>query len=89
MHNDDEIKSRHALSESEQRHIAEVRAQIDTFEADILRLKGAIWDRQGELSFMRRHLSLYIGNIATDAGLPMGSQLSQDGAAILARGNGV
>jgi hypothetical protein len=86
---DDESKLRHDLSESERRHIAEVRAQIDAFEAEMLKLKGAIFDRQNELSFMRRHLSLFIGNIATNAGLPMGSQLSQDGAAILARGNGV
>ena len=86
---DDESKLRHDLSDSERRHIAEVRAQIDEFEKTVLQLKGAIWDKQAELSFMRRHLSLFIGTIATDAGLPMGSQLSQDGAAILARGNGV
>ena len=62
-----------------------MRTQIENFESDVLRLKGAIWDKQAELSFMRRHLSVYLGVIASNAGLPLGAQLSPDGSVLIAR----
>lgn len=80
-----QAKARHDLSAAERQHIAEVRQQLDDFAAQVLRLKGAIYDKESELSFMRRHLTIYLGTIATNAGLPMGSALSPDGSALIAR----
>lgn len=80
-----QAKTRHDLSAAERQHVAEVRAQLDEFSAEVLKLKGAIYDKQNELSFMRRHLTVYLGTIATNAGLPLGSALSADGASLIAR----
>ena len=80
------------LAESERRHISEVQAQMQNFQNEILQLEGQVHLRERELSFMRRHLSLYIGQMATDHGLPMGSALTQDLTMLVARegaGNGV
>lgn len=77
----------YALTEAERRHVAEVRAQMIEFEGETLKLKGAILDKQQELSFMRRHLSLFLGNMATNAGLPMGASLSPDGSLLVAKEN--
>jgi hypothetical protein len=75
----------YTLSDAERRHVAEVRAQLSESEAECLKLKGAIWDKQNEMSFMRRHLSVFLGNVATNAGLPIGSTLSADGASLIGR----
>ena len=77
---------RHPLTEAERNHIAEVRMQMAETEGEILKLKGAIWDKQHEMDLMRRHLALYVGTIATTARLPMGSMLSPDGTALIERG---
>lgn len=76
---------RHPLTEAERNHIAEVRMQMNDTAGEVLKLKGAIFDKQNEIELMRRHLSLFIGTIATEARLPMGSTLSPDGAALIER----
>lgn len=80
-----QTKTRHDLSAAERQHVAEVKAQIDALTSQVLRLKGAIFDQEAELSFMRRHLSIFVGTIGTNAGLPPGSSLSPDGTALIAR----
>ena len=78
-------QKRHPLTEAERNHIAEVRMQINDTAGEILKLKGAIFDKNNEIELMRRHLALYVGTIATAARLPMGSMLSPDGAALIER----
>ena len=80
-----QAKLRHDLSAAERQHLAEVKAQLDELIADILKMKGAIWDKQNEISLMRRHLTFFLGHMATNAGLPMGAVLSPDGASLIAR----
>lgn len=75
----------YTLAASERQHISEVQAQMNATQQDILVLEGQIRVRERELSFMRRHLSLYVGQIAGDHGLPPGSVLSQDLTTLTAR----
>jgi hypothetical protein len=80
-----QAQRRHALSETERRHVADVRAQLDAVQNEVVKLKGVIYDREQELMRIRWHLSLYVGTVAVEAGLPMGAVLSPDGAALLVR----
>ena len=81
--NDDNTTYR--LSDSERRHIGEVQAQMNAFQSEILQMEGQIHLRERELSFMRRHLSIYLGQLATDHGLPLGSALNADLTHLVAR----
>lgn len=80
-----QFASIYELTENERRHIAEVKAQMSEFENEILRFEGIIRTKERELVLMRRHLQLYLGLMATNSGLPMGSGLSPDGARLVPR----
>lgn len=77
------------LTESERRHISEVQAQLNSMQSEIVTLEGQIRLREREMSFMRRHLSIYLGQMATEHGLPLGSALNADMTVLMARGEGV
>jgi hypothetical protein len=81
----EDTQTRYELTEAERRHIAEAKAQMSEFESEILKYEGVIRTKERELIFMRRHLQLYLGVMASAARLPMGSQLSPDGAMLIAR----
>lgn len=80
-----EDNTAYRLTESERRHIGEVQAQANSFSDEILRLEGQIRLRERELSFIRRHLTIYISQMATDNGLPIGSSLTPDLTMLVAR----
>lgn len=73
----------YTLSDAERRHIGEVTAQLENFNAENLRLEGSIRRNEQEQSMMRRHLSLYLGQLAAAHGLPMGARLSPDHARLM------
>lgn len=74
----------YTLTDAERRHIGEVTAQLENFNAENLRLEGSIRRNEQEQSMMRRHLSLYLGQLAASHGLPMGARLSPDHARLTA-----
>jgi hypothetical protein len=78
-------QQRYVLTEAERRHIATAKTQVENLEMDVLKLKGAIYDRQQELALLRRHLTMYVGALVDAAGLPPGSVLSVDDGTIIAR----
>ena len=84
-----EDNTTYKLTESERRHISEVQAQANSFSDEILRLEGQIRLRERELSFIRRHLTIYVSQMANDHGLPIGSTLNADLTVLMARGEGV
>jgi hypothetical protein len=77
----------YTLSDAERQHVAEISATMQSFQDEILRLKGVILDKQTELDLMRRHLRLTFGMLAQAHGLPMGAQLTPDGMRLIAREN--
>jgi hypothetical protein len=72
------------LTDAERRHVSEVSAQLENFTAENLKLEGSIRRNEQEQSMMRRHLSLYLGQLAAVHGLPMGARLSADHARLIA-----
>lgn len=74
----------YTLSDAERRHIGEVTAQLENFNAENLKLEGSIRRNETEQSMMRRHLSLYLGQLAAAHGLPMGARLTSDHSRLMA-----
>ena len=74
----------YTLTDAERRHIGEVTAQLENFNAENLKLEGSIRRNEQEQSMMRRHLSLYLGQLAAVHGLPMGARLTSDYARLIA-----
>jgi len=74
----------YTLTDAERRHIDEVTAQLENFNTENLKLEGSIRRNETEQSMMRRHLSLYLGQLAAAHGLPMGARLSPDHAHLTA-----
>lgn len=73
------------LSDSERQHAANVQSALNDFQNEICRLEGVIRLKERQMEFLRRHLSMWLGTMAEGAGLPMGSRLSPDGAALIGR----
>lgn len=82
---DENQDNRYSFTETEAQHVSQVRNQMGELEAEVLRLEGATRMKEREIASLRRHLQLYLGSVATGAGLPAGAQLSPDGAALVAR----
>lgn len=88
----------HKLSPSWVKHASEVRQQIASQETQIMIFKGKILEAQQEIEFMRRHMSVTIGQIEAAEHLPPSLKpytLSEDGTALIGEieikevGNGV
>lgn len=79
----------YTLSEAERRHIADIQAQMNDAQSEVLRLEGHIRVREREMDRLRCHLQLYAGQIAAANGLaPTGARLSPDGSALIGQSNG-
>jgi hypothetical protein len=72
------------LNESERRHMQEVHTQMKHFEEENLRLEGAIRRNETELSMMRRHIRLLLGQMADEHNMPMGGRLTPDFSRLMA-----
>ena len=77
-------KTTYELNAGQLRHVGEVRQQLEALELYCLKCEGLIRRNEREMSFMRRHLALYFGELAAAAGLPMGATLSPDGRHLVA-----
>jgi hypothetical protein len=76
----------HKLGPTWALHAAEVLQQIRMKEIEVQGLKGKILDAQQEIDFMRRHMSVLIGQIEKAEHLPPSVRpyaLSEDGSAMI------
>ncbi len=78
----------YTLTDSERRHIQEMQAQLKHFDDENLRLEGMIRRNETELSMMRRHIRLMLGQMAEAHELPMGARLNADGTRLMAAREG-
>jgi hypothetical protein len=72
------MSNQYKLTDAERKHISEVQSQLQHFEQQNLQLEGSIRRNEKEQSLMRRHLQLFLGQMAEAQGLPLGSKLASD-----------